>query len=225
MKNTIRSFIYGIYAGAAIALGGILNIISRAYFGGAGKIAGSLLFPIGLTLVCFLSFNLFTGKIGYFFDNNKKKYAGFLAIIYIGNLVGSLATGFLCLLCFKNVPEIYDVVNSVANSKMSIPDFITGFKIFCGAVLCGALVYIAVFFYKNFKNVVVKVIGIFVPIAVFVYFGFDHCIANMFYFTFALSFSNDLSYLNILLATLGNSLGAIALNSLLKGAKLLIKKQ
>lgn len=225
MKKNIFTFLYAIGAGVAIALGGILNIFSKAYFGAAGKIVGSLLFPIGLTLVCFLSLALFTGKIGYFFDNNKKEYGKFLLIVYLGNIVGSLLVGFLCLLSFKGIPKVTDVINSIADSKMNIPNFMAGFKVFCGATLCGALVYLAVFFYKTFKNVVLKVVGIFVPIAVFVYFGFDHCVANMFYFTFAFSFAKGYSYLNILLATVGNSVGAIALNSCFKGVKLLIKKQ
>ena len=216
MKKIVNDFLYGIYAGISIASGGLLNIVSKTYFGGAGKIIGSLLFPVGLTLVCFLSLNLFTGKIGYLFDNEKNDYLKFLGIIYLGNVVGSLIAGLACWAIFKDVPDMMNTVNSIALGKASIPTFLAGFKLLCGSVLCGALVYLAVFCYKTFKNVALKVIGIFIPIALFVYFGFDHCVANMSYFTFALYFKHGFSYLNILLATIGNSLGAIALNSLIK---------
>ena len=225
MNKNLKTFIYGIYAGLAIALGGFLNILSKTFFGDAGKIVGSLLFPIGLTLVCFLSLNLFTGKIGYFFDNKKTDYSKFLLLVYLGNLVGSIIAGFICLLCFKNISSIYNVSQTIASNKIGFDNFLSGFKLLCGATLCGALVYLAVFLYKTMKNNVLKVIGIFVPIAIFVYFGFDHCVANMFYFTFAFSFSSFKSYLNIIIATLGNSLGAIAINSFVNEAKKLIKNK
>lgn len=223
-KN-LKNILFGIYAGLAIALGGFLNIVSNSYFGGVGKIIGSLLFPVGLTLVCFLSLNLFTGKIGYLFDNKKNGYIKFLVIVYLGNLIGSLIFGFLALAIFKNVEPIYEKVTAIASNKTNISDFVGGLKLLAGGVLCGALVYLAVFFYKTFKNVIMKVVGIFVPIALFVYLGFDHCVANMFYFTFAFSFANPLSYLNIALATIGNSIGAIALNSLIKSIKTMFGKK
>ena len=223
----LKTFILGIYAGLSIAAGGLLNIIAKSLIPNAlvGKIVGSLLFPVGLTMVCYLGFNLFTGKIGYLFDN-KKDYLGFLGLVYLGNIVGSLIAGFVALLVFKNVPSVYDVALTISSGKSNIGVFLDGLKIFNGAVLCGALVYVAVFCYKTFKHHIFKVVGIFIPIALFVYFGFDHCVANMFYFTFSLSFPCWKSYLNIAIATIGNSLGAIALNEAIKaGKKIFIVKK
>ena len=103
-------------------------------------------------------------------------------------------------------------------------EFLPIMKMFAGAVLCGVCVYVAVFCYKSFKKWWLKVIGIFVPIFLFVFFKFDHCIANMYYFTFSWSYGNPLSYLNIFIVTLGNSIGAIALNELVKAFKKLFLK-
>ena len=97
-------------------------------------------------------------------------------------------------------------------------------KLFAGSVLCGVCVYVAVFCFKLFKQWWLKVIGIFIPIFIFVYFGFNHCVANMFYFAFGWNYGNPLSYLNLLIVTLGNSLGAIALNELIKAFKKLFLK-
>ena len=223
MKKHLKTTLLGVYAGLAIALGGLLNILSNAFISGElawlGKLVGSLLFPVGLTLVCFLGLNLFTGKIGYVLDN-KKDYLLFLVFVYLGNLIGSLIAGGVCLLAFKHVDPIYAKALGVAANKMgSLSGFLPGLKVFAMAMGCGALVYIAVFFYKTFKNVALKVIGIFIPIALFVYLGFDHCVANMFYFTFTVSFAKPLSYLNILIATVGNSIGAIILNEIIKAIK------
>lgn len=221
----VRTILLGIYAGLAIALGGLLNIFSNTFFGTAGKIIGAFLFPVGLMLVCFLGLNLYTGKIGYLFDNKKNGYPKLLCLIYLGNIIGSLIAGFIALAIFKNINPIYQKVSAIASGKTNLENFLSCVKIFAGAVICGALVYLAVFFYKTFNRVILKIFGILLPIAVFVYFGFDHCIANMFYFTFSFSFANPFSYLNIALVTIGNSLGAIVINSFVKSIKILYRKQ
>lgn len=218
MQKHLKTILLGIFAGLAIALGGFLNILAKSFLVGdlawLGKLLGSLLFPVGLTLICFLGLNLYTGKIGYLLDN-KKDYWLFLLLVYIGNIIGSLIAGFICFAIFNKVDAIYSTALNVANGKMnSVTTLTLGIKAFAFSFLCGALVYIAVFFYKLFKNKALKVIGIFIPIALFVYFGFDHCVANMFYFTFAISFANPFSYLNILIATIGNSIGAIFINEI-----------
>ena len=90
--------------------------------------------------------------------------------------------------------------------------------------MCGVLVYLAILSYKQFKQVYLKIIGIFLAIGLFVFLGFDHCIANMFYFAFAWTYGNGVTYLALAVVTLGNSLGAIALNEGIKAAKKLFKK-
>ena len=225
MKKHIKTVLFGIYAGLAIGFGGLLNILMNTAFDANpiwGRILGSLLFPIGLTLVCFLGLNLFTGKIGYVLDNNKS-YLGFLALAYIGNILGSLLIGVFCLLVFKGT-GVYGTAWKISEGKMVAFEFLPIMKMFAGAVLCGVCVYAAVFCYKTFKQVWLKVIGIFIPIFLFVFFKFDHCVANMFYFTFGWNYGNPLSYLNIIVVTLGNSLGSIVLNELVKAFKKLFLK-
>ena len=102
MKTHGKTVLFGIYAGMAIAFGGLLNIVANTLLSSApiwGRLFGSLLFPIGLTMVCFFSFNLFTGKIGYVFDNDRK-YLLFLLFVYIGNIAGSLLVGAFCRVVF-----------------------------------------------------------------------------------------------------------------------------
>ena len=227
MKKHINVILYGVYAGMAIGLGGFLNILMNSYFASTpwvGRIFGSLLFPIGLTLVCVLELNLFTGKIGYLLDN-KKDYLGFLGLVYIGNIIGSLIMGGFCLVTLKDA-ELYQTALSINAGKMfpGGATFLSIMKCFAGAVLCGVLVYIAIFCYKSFKPYWAKLLGIFLSIGLFVFLKFDHCIANMFYFSFSWSWKDPMTYLNIGIVTLGNSLGAIALNEGIKAFKKIIKK-
>lgn len=210
-----RDFLLGICAGAAIAVGGLLNIIAKAYIPDPwGKIVGSVLFPVGLIMVCFLSFALFTGKVGYTL-NNKPKYLLYLLTIYLGNLAGALGMGFLVFLLTQNVTAIREVSHTIAVNKATFSGVGQYFEVFGFACLCGMLVYIAVFNYKSFKHIVWKVIGIIIPIGLFVYLGFDHCVANMFYFMngfYGSAFTTAGVYINLAIVTLGNSVGAILLN-------------
>ena len=223
VRDYIRIALYGAFAGIAIGIGGLLNIVANTYLVPeiAAKIIGSLLFPIGLSLVCFLDLNLFTGKIGYLLDNDKS-FLLKLLFIYIGNIIGSLIFGGWALVVFKG--ELHETVLAIASKKLFELSFRPIIKVFGGSVLCGALVYLAVISYKTFKQVYLKLIGIFLAIGLFVFFGFDHCIANMFYFTFSWSWNNPVAYLNIAIVTIGNSIGAIALNEGIKAGKKLFKK-
>lgn len=228
MKNAGKTILFGVYAGLAIGFGGLLNIISNSLLDSApiwGRVLGSFLFPIGLTLVCFLGLNLFTGKIGYVLDN-KKDYLVYLGLVYLGNLIGALLLGLFCLLVFQGT-EIQATAFEIGFGKIKVLNefkFLPMVKMFAGSVLCGVCVYVAVFCFKLFKQWWLKIIGIFVPIFIFVFFGFNHCVANMFYFAFGWNYGNPLSYLNLLIVTLGNSIGAIALNELIKAFKKLFLK-
>lgn len=226
MKKYGKTVLFGIYAGMAIGFGGMLNIVANTLLSSApiwGRILGSLLFPIGLTMVCFFSFNLFTGKIGYLFDNDKS-YLLFLLFVYIGNILGSLLMGAFCRVVFAETP-LMDTANTIANGKLFSLEFLPIIKVFAGSVLCGILVYLAILSYKQFKKVYLKIIGIFLSIGLFVFLKFDHCIANMYYFAFAWTYGNGVTYLALAVVTLGNSLGAIALNEGIKAFKKLFLKK
>ena len=70
------------------------------------------------------------------------------------------------------------------------------------AFFCGVLMYIAVRIYREKGTVV----GIFVCVPAFILSGFEHSIANMFYFAAAHRLDVE-SILYLLLIILGNSLG------------------
>ena len=125
MKKHGKTILFGIYAGIAIGLGGLLNIaVNSIPFENPiwGRILGSLLFPVGLNLVCFLGLNLFTGKIGYVLDN-KKEYLGFLGLVYIGNILGSLLFGAFCLVVFKDT-GIAAKASAISAGKLIQPEFL-----------------------------------------------------------------------------------------------------
>ena len=193
-------------AGAAIALGGLLfTLLSNIGY----KVIASFAFSIGLLLVCMFGFNLFTGKVGFFLEaENKKEYSLNLLIMYIGNLVGALVIGYLCFGFFYNNGSIVTTISIVAYAREITSD--NWWVTLLGAIGCGMLVYTAVYAFKKEWPIGVRVVILMFAVFAFVIAGFQHCIANMFYISFANGW-NGLTILNILIVTVGNIIGAILL--------------
>lgn len=68
--------------------------------------------------------------------------------------------------------------------------------------------YLAVNGYKEAKDIFAKYAGVFLGVSVFILCGFEHCVANMYYFTVAGMWSlKTLGYLGIMI--LGNAIGCV----------------
>lgn len=202
----IRTFVLGILAGIAIGIGGMVYLASLPDY----KPVGAFLFSAGLMTICFFSLNLYTGKVCYLFDN-KPSFLIDLLLIWIGNYIGAGLCGIMTSFALDKLSV---TAESLCNSKLSqspIKTVILGF-------FCGILVFIAVDIYKRTKSGIAKYIGIFTCIPLFIIAGFEHSIADMFYFSAAhcsIAFPfEDLKF--ILLVTLGNSLGGLLVPVCLK---------
>lgn len=193
MRNIGNVFGKAVLAGVCIALGGIV------YLSVENKIIGSLLFTIGLYAIVLNGLFLYTGKIGYLVvEQNKKEYLKILLTTWIGNLVGT-GIGALAVLQTRisGIAENVDAIcaNKLVDSPVSI---------FILAVFCGMLMYIAVDGFKEKGNPLILFMGV----SVFILSGFEHCIANMFYFSLAGVWSVK-AFLYLLIMTAGNSIGGI----------------
>lgn len=213
MKHFFRIFASGILAGVMISLGGLAFVASVSFeTTGLGRILGSFLFATGLMGVCFLSLFLYTGKIGYVFQN-KTSFLWDLLIGYLGNLAGSLFMGFIVsLIPLFNDGTIGKSFDGIAIGR----DVLTGESWWSALLLsfvCGILVFVAVEVFKK-KGGVMGTIGLIFAVAAFVVTGTEHTIANMFYFSAAGYWSLG-AFLNVLVTTVGNSLGAIFFERLL----------
>ena len=203
----LKVLLLGFMAGVMIAFGGLTNVtlISRNL-----ALAGNLLFVLGLLGICFFSFNLYTGKVGYVF-NNKPAFLLDLLLMYIGNFIGSITIGYLI-----RVTSLYtsldETIMTITINKTNINQS-NLLSLFILSLLCGILVFLSVELYKREIYPLFKVVGIFLFISCFVICGFEHCIANMFYFALSNSyFVYPLgSFLNLLIVTIGNSIGAIVI--------------
>ena len=75
-------------------------------------------------------------------------------------------------------------------------------------MFCNILIYLSVESYRENPHQLGKYLGLFLGVAVFVQAGFEHCVANMFYFTVAGAWSGK-TVLYLIVMTLGNALGGV----------------
>ena len=203
------SFLKGILAGLAIGVGGFLYILMITYVPGElGKVLGSLLFAVGLFTVCTFSLSLYTGKIGLVFEGRQSKdFYISLPVMLIGNAVGAFAMGYIAYAIFKST-DLYQTAIATASIRTSLNSFSDYLSCIFKSLLCGLCVYLAV---KSFNSNRLKPIGIILLVFfvfVFVYSGYQHCIANMFYFGFANQIVAN-TFINLVLCILFNSIGPV----------------
>ena len=165
------------------------------------KVIGASLFSIGLFGVLIYNLNLYTGKIGYLITDFNLKYIKELIITLIGNFIGACSVGFI-LRYTRIYDKIYEKSLVLANTKLN--DNIL--SIFILSIFCGLLMYYAVNGFKK-QTDFGKYLVVYLGVAVFILCGFEHCIADMYYFSVADIWSlKTLGYTGIMV--LGNSIGS-----------------
>lgn len=202
-KRLLHVFLYGVLAGISIALGGTV------YLSVENKVAGALLFTVGLFTVCTFGLNLFTGKVCYVFERDKA-YALELLPIWFGNLAGAWLTALLERLT-RVGPALQEAAEVLCQRKLNdtLP------SIFLLSLFCNLLIYIAVEGFQKNPHELGKYLALFFGVAVFILCGFEHCVANMYYFSAAGMWSPK-AFGYLLVMTFGNAAGGIALPLLRK---------
>ncbi|MBQ8293055.1 MAG: formate/nitrite transporter family protein [Bacilli bacterium] len=204
----IKTLIKGILAGIAISLGGWLCLRANAVMD--NNFVGSFIFAAGLILIVNFDFYLYTGRICYLFDNQDKKNWLHLLLGLLGNLIGCIIMGLFMRVCFKDsLDSLFASLEGMINGKLNATWYVTAIKSF----LCGMLVYLAVEGFKKIENNFGKYVVLVICIGGFVFAGYEHCVANMFYY--ALGNSYDFTTLiTLLLCVLFNSVGGLFIPSL-----------
>ncbi len=153
-----------------------------------GNPIGPVIFAFGLLGVCFMGQNLFTGKCGFLFQDKINILD--LLIILVVNLLFGYLFGYIYSFADKDI--VVSALSKVATYNISISFFIK-------SVLCGIIMYIAVFMYRKNTS-----LGIIYGIPLFIFCGFQHCIANIITLGVARTFS-----LSIFICIIGNFLGSL----------------
>lgn len=193
MKKRVNTFILAVLAGLSIALGG------AAYLAIENPVAGAATFTLGIFVVMTHGLNLFTGKVAYVFERDRS-YALDIPIIWLGNLVGTAGTALL----LRSTRLISLAERAAAVSAGKIGDSL--WSVFVLAIFCNICIYIAVDGYNNNPHEVGKYLALVFGIVGFIVCGYEHCVANMFYFTLGGAWSGQ-AVISLLVITAGNCVG------------------
>lgn len=181
MKKYIELITKSVGAAILIALGNyaLLKL---------GNPIGPVIFALGLLGVCYMGLNLFTGKCGFVFQDKIKAID--LLIILAINLIAGYLIGLTFSFMDNEVVEA--AVNKVATYEVSIAFFLK-------SIFCGIIMYIAVLLYKKGTP-----LGIIYGIPLFIFCGFQHCIANI----ITLGVARTINW-SIIICILGNFVGSL----------------
>lgn len=226
-----RMLVGGILAGAYIAFAGLLSVVVTAgmpvaTWGNLSTLFFGAVFATGLIIVVIAGSELVTGNMALLplaltsGRTNAGRVAMSLAIVTIGNLIGSLLVAYLFAVKTGVIGGAHSASGSagaltfaklatVAKGKAVTE---TSLAVFLRAIGCNWLVCLAVWMAYAAEDIAGKILAIFFPIMAFVALGFDHVVANMFFLPAAMfahvpgiGIGNVLR--NLVLAFLGNAVG------------------
>ena len=194
----VKTLVFAILAGMSISIGGI------AFLSIESKVVGAIFFTVGLFAVCTFSLNLFTGKVCYVFDNDAF-FAKQLPVIWLGNFIGTFVTARLLLL--TRVAGISERAAGMCETKLA-QSYLSAFIL---GIFCDIMIWLAVEGYKSIPHEFGKYLAIIFGVIVFILCGFEHCVANMFYFSMADMVTPE-AIVFILVCTAGYAVGGVQLS-------------
>jgi formate/nitrite transporter len=221
----LSQLILSVLGGAFIGMGALFYVLVHSDAGlgfAARQVAAALSFCLGMLLVVVAGAELFTG-------NNlivMARAQGLIGsgevvrnwlIVFAGNLVGT--AGLALLVWLSRHPAMNDGAIArdylhIAAAKAALPFLVAVWR----GILCNALVCLAIWMSYAGRSVIDKAVAIVFPIAAFVAAGFEHCIANLYYFAMALLLEPQASALllggmlrNIAAVVIGNVIGGSVL--------------
>jgi formate/nitrite transporter len=187
--------ILGVLAGAFIAFGAIFMTIVLTGAGampwGLARLLGGAVFSLGLILVIVGGAELFTGDslmVVAFASRRIGLWSLTRAwmLVYAGNVAGALGSAALLFMAGNYQLDggaVGRTALAIASAKAALPTA----RLFVLAVLCNALVCLAVWMSFGARTTTDKVMVIVPPIAAFVAAGFEHSVANLYLLPYGLA--------------------------------------
>lgn len=192
-----KHLVYGILAGFIVGFGGVVLLSVSS------STLGSFLFAGALFIILSLKYGLFTGMVGYYFYNDRKVYRKQLTLTLIGNILGTFIIASLIKLT-RYGPHLVALAQTKTAPKLE--DSLL--SLFILAIFCNMFVTNATHQFKYNPYQVGKYLAIFVSIMTFVLSGYEHSIANSFFFFLAGDFTKR-ALLVFLVILIGNIIGGL----------------
>ncbi|MFN8373478.1 MAG: formate/nitrite family transporter [Anaerolineae bacterium] len=188
--SAVNTFVLAVLAGGFVALGAVFATVSVAGASGVlpygiARLLFGLVFCLGLILIILAGAELFTGNtlITMAWASRKVSTRALLrnwVLVYLGNLVGALATAVLMYLSREYTfgsGAVGEAALAIANNKVQL-EFVQAVAL---GILCNALVCIGVWLTLGARTTTDKLLAIIFPISAFAAAGFEHSIANMYF--------------------------------------------
>jgi formate/nitrite transporter len=181
-----------VLAGAYIGFGALFFLMVTSDPGlpfAAARVLGGLVFSLGLLTVVVAGAELFTGNhlLAMAWADGRLRSGEVLrnwAVVCVGNAVGAglLALAVACAdLGALNDGRLAQQALKVAAAKAALPWDVALLR----GVLCNVLVCLAVWMAAAGRSVVDKAVAVVPPVTAFVALGFEHSVANFFFFPLA----------------------------------------
>ena len=183
--SIIPLVILSLMAGAFISFAAMYYTVVMTDAGaayGLARLVGGLVFALGFILVVIAGAELFTGNTLVVMRN--------WGIVYIGNLVGALATVYLVYLSGYLSDGNLGVGVTAIKTGLAKVDHTTT-EAFVRGLFCNVLVCLGSWMVYASRSVTDKVMAVLFPISGFVAMGFEHCVANMYMIPIAMIAATD----------------------------------
>lgn len=212
------------YAGVYLTLVTMCATFVGNYFAlihpDSAKFMYSMIFPIGLVIIVFMNAELATSNMMYAAVGAQRKLLTVTQAIQIilvctfFNLVGATITSFFMSLTTGAqhiAPDSF--LLTMIDSKLQKPVLAS----FVEAIFANIFVNIAIIGQLNIKEATAKILFMCMVIFLFVFFGYEHVIANFGLYTFAAFIGHPVNWVTILFKWLIVLVGNIVGGALIMG--------
>ena len=232
--STRDTLIRAYMAGAILALAAAFAITITVQTG--QPLAGAILFPVGFCLLYLMGFDLLTGvftlaPLALIDKRPGVTLGGVLrnwTLVFFGNFAGALTVALFMAIIFtfgfSTEPNAVGVKIGHIGEGRTVGYAAHGaagmLTLFIRGVLCNWMVSTGVVAAMMSTSVSGKVIGMWMPIMLFFYMGFEHSIVNMFLFPSGLMMGGNFSIADYLIwneipVVLGNLVGGLTFTGLM----------
>lgn len=226
--STKDTLIRAYMAGAILALAAAFAVTITVNTGNA--LVGALLFPVGFCLLYLLGFDLLTGvftlaPLAVFARRPGVTWAGVLRnwwLVFIGNFAGAMTVAVFMAIIFtmgfsQEPNAVGQKIGAIGESRTvgyAAAGFAGMLTLFVRAVMCNWMVSTGVVAAMMSTSVSGKVIGMWMPILVFFYLGFEHSIVNMYLFPSGIMLGGKFTWVDYFLwneipTVVGNLVGGL----------------
>lgn len=229
LLSTRDTLVRAILGGAVLSIAAAFAVTVSVSTG--VPLLGAVLFPVGFIMLYLLGYDLLTGvfvlaPLAWLDKRPGVTLAGVLrnwGLVFLGNFIGAFTVAVLMAVVvtfgFSEAPNAVGEAighigegRTVGYAEHGAAGMLT---LFVRGVLCNWMVATGVVLAMISKDVIGKVVAMWMPIMLFFFMGFEHSIVNMFLFPSGLLLGGDFTFVDYLIwneipTVLGNLVGGLA---------------